>query len=71
MGPVPVFDNVTVLAALLVPRTWEEKETAVGVSVAIGAVPVPERDIVCVGPALPESSERTIDPPTEPVAVGI
>jgi hypothetical protein len=71
MGPEPVFDNVTVLAVLVVPRTWEEKETAVGVSVAMGAVPVPERTIDCVGPALPESSERTIDPLIDPVAVGV
>jgi len=71
MGPVPVFDNVTVLVVLVVPRTWEEKETAVGVSVAMGAVPVPERTMVCVDPALPESSETTIDPLVEPVAVGV
>jgi hypothetical protein len=70
MGPVPVFDTVTVLAALVLPWTWEEKARLAGVTVATGAVPTPARATVCTAPKLPESSLTVSTPVTGPVTDG-
>jgi hypothetical protein len=39
-GAVPVLDNVTALAALLIPTFWLPNDRKVGVTVATGAAPV-------------------------------
>ena len=70
IGPVPMFCKVTFLAALVVPRTCDEKVSVAGVTEASGAVPVPVKTRDCDAPALPESSLMVTDPVTGPVVVG-
>jgi len=66
---VPVFLNVTVCAALVVPVVCEEKVRLVGESVTTGApTPVPVRVTVCGDPV--ELSLITRMPVTTPTAVG-
>lgn len=71
MGPVPVSFSTTLLPALVVPTTCEEKERDVGVTEAAGAVPTPARVTLCVAPALPESSVTVTTPSTGPGADGV
>ena len=68
-GAVPVLDNVTVCAALVVPTVWLPNVREVGVAEATGPVPVPLRATVCglVG------SESAMDnvAALAPIAVGL
>src|SRR5437899_400098 len=59
---VPVFDSVTVCAALVVPTVWLAKVSEVGerLAVVVGAVPVPVRPTVC---GLPEALSVTLQLP--------
>jgi hypothetical protein len=50
-GAAPLLRTVTVCAALVVPTTWDAKETLVGVRVTAGWVPVPLSATECGLPA--------------------
>jgi len=68
---VPVFDSVTVCAALVVPTVWLAKVSEVGerLAVVVGAAPVPVRPTVC---GLPEALSVTLELPVRvPDAVGV
>src|SRR5438093_712554 len=68
---VPVFDSVTVCAALVVPKVWLAKVSEVGerLAVVVGAAPVPVRPTVC---GLPEALSVTLELPVRvPDAVGV
>src|SRR5206468_10420164 len=68
---VPVFDSVTVCAALVVPTVWLAKVSEVGerLAVVVGAAPVPVRATVC---GLPEALSVTLELPVRvPDAVGV
>src|SRR5207253_7506851 len=68
---VPVFDSVTVCAALVVPTVWLAKVSEVGERLAavVGAAPVPVRPTAC---ALPEALSVTHELPVRvPDAVGV
>src|SRR5260221_9940446 len=54
-GPVPVLFSVTFFV-FVVYTTCTEKDRAVGVAEAAGAVPVPLSCSTCAGPMFPESS---------------
>ena len=51
-GAVPVLVTVTMLAALVVPGAKVAKLMLPGETPATGAVPVPDRDALCVPPPL-------------------
>jgi hypothetical protein len=55
-GPVPVLFNVMFLELLVVPITWDEKDTDAGLTETAGVVPVPFNARTCVEPRFPESS---------------
>jgi hypothetical protein len=68
---VPVFDSVTVCAALVVPTVWLAKVSEVGerLAVVVDSVPVPVRPTVC---GLPEALSLTLKLPVRvPDAVGV
>ncbi len=68
---VPVFVNVTVKAALVVPFRWLPNASGLGAADACGSVPVPVSVTVCVVPAVPlESSVTVTFAACAPVAVG-
>ena len=69
-GPVPVLVKVMVLALLVEPMTWDWKDRLAGVTEAAGAVPVPVRARVCMGPRLKESSLAVSVPVYGPAADG-
>ena len=70
IGPVPVFDNVMVLAELVAPSTVDENVIDAGVNDATGAVPTPVRIRLCAVPRLKESSAIFSCPLTKPVTDG-
>src|SRR5207302_5919919 len=61
---VPVFDSVTVCAALVVPTVWLAKVSEAGerLAVVVGAAPVPVRPTVC---GLPEALSVTLELPVD------
>ena len=67
--PVPVFFNVTVLAALVVPTCCVVKARLVGLKLATGATPVPVRLAVW---GLPAALSVMVNVPVRvPVVVGV
>ena len=69
-GPVPELCNVMVFV-LVVPTTRDEKDKVVGVTEAVGVVPVPLSVTSCSEPKFPESSLTFSVPVSEPAAGGV
>ena len=65
---VPVFWTVTVFAALVVPWSWSAKVTLAGVTLMVGATPVPVRGTLRGLPAVLSVIESDAD--LAPVVVG-
>lgn len=47
-APAPELDRFTVCATLVVPRSWLGNDSIPGDALAMGAIPVPVRETVCV-----------------------